>query len=323
MKKRYVFLIFIPLILLAFSIPHIILGNVQKVSLINVQEFTKENVVSTNGKLEEVAKSDIKAKIPVVAQNVLVEVGDSVKANQVVATVDVKRTKQALMSASSMSQLIPKEVVDTLANIDFEYDRVKSFIPNEIKSDFDGVVTSVSISGGKLCYPNETLITVSRQNENIRGKIDIPEDEIDNVKVGQQVTITPKANKDKRYFGTITKIFPTAYETINGTSKETVINAYVDIDNTENLKSGYNIDADIKLSQDQKVIGVPYSAINQDEDNKEFVYVYDNGKAVKKFIQIGYEGKNLAEVVSGLDKDDYIIKESQAIKQDGQRVSIK
>lgn len=323
MKKRVLVLIFIPLIILALSIPNIILGDIQTVSLIQLEEFTKENVVSTTGKLEEVAKSDITTKLPVVTENVLVEVGDKVTADQVLATVDTKKTKEALMSISAMADFIPEEVVETLADTDFDYNQITSLIPNEIKSDFDGVVTNVSISSGKLSYPSETLVTISKQDKNIRAKIDIPESQIENVKLGQQVIITPRANKDKECLGTVSKIFPTAYETLDGTTKETIINAYVDIENSADLKAGYNIDADIKLSEDETCVGVPYSAINQDEQNREFVYVYKDGKAVKKIVEIGYEGKELAQVLSGVDKGDYIIEDCQKIVKDGQRIFVK
>ncbi len=323
MKKRVLVLIFIPLIILALSIPNIILGDIQTVSLIQLEEFTKENVVSTTGKLEEVAKSDITTKLPVVTENVLVEVGDKVKADQVLATVDTKKTKEALMSISAMADYIPQEVVETLADTDFDYNQITSLIPNEIKSDFDGVVTNVSISSGKLSYPSETLVTISKQDKNIRAKIDIPESQIENVKLGQQVIITPRANKDKECLGTVSKIFPTAYETLDGTTKETIINAYVDIENSADLKAGYNIDADIKLAEDETCVGVPYSAINQDEKNREFVYVYKDGKAIKKIVEIGYEGKELAQVLSGVDKGDYIIEDCQKIIKDGQRIFVK
>lgn len=321
MKKRILLIIFIPLILLCLSIPNIILSNIQTVSLIRLEEFTKENVVSTNGKVEEIAKSDIKTKIPLITENVLVQVGDTVKANQVIATIDTKKTKEALMSVSTMSEFIPKEVVQTLA--DFEFDKVTSFIPNQIKSDFDGVVTSVSIASGKLSLPNETLVSVSKQDKNLRAKIDIPENQIEHIKLGQQVTITARFDEDKKYSGQISKIFPVAYETLNGTTKETILNAYVDIEDTNDLRAGYNIDADIKLAEDEKCVGVPYSAINQDEKNREYVYVFEDGKAVKKIIDVGYEGKDLAQVKSGIDKNDLIIKDCQSIKQEGQRIMVK
>lgn len=318
MKKKVLIIIFLPLFILAFSLPSIIMSFFQKVELVKLAEFTKENTVLASGKVEQILKSDVKSKIPLVFEDVLFDVGDNVKVGDTIAKVDVTKTKEAMMNISQMSDIIPQEVMETLSEFDFE--KASAIIPNEIKSDFNGTITSMSLIKGKMFYPNETLATISKQNDNLRAKIDILESQIKDIKEGQEVIITPTFNDDEKYLGHISLIFPTAFDTLKDASKETVVNAYVDIEDPKNLKSGYNIDAKIKLKDDEIIKGVPYSAVNQDEKNREFVYVYKDNKAVKKYVETGYEGKDLVQIVNGIEDDDLIINNSSSIKEDNQFV---
>jgi hypothetical protein len=53
---------------------------------------------------------------------------------------------------------------------------------------------------------------------------------------------------------------------------------------------------------------VPYEAISQDENNKEFVFAIQNSRAVKKEVVTGLENDAGIEILQGINSQDIIIK---------------
>ena len=72
------------------------------------------------------------------------------------------------------------------------------------------------------------------------------------------------------------------------------------------LKPGYTAKTSIILSEPEMMTLVPYEIINQDE-NGEYVYLLENNKAVKRYIQTGAELSEGIEIISGIKNGDYLI----------------
>ncbi|MPN44067.1 hypothetical protein SDC9_191628 [bioreactor metagenome] len=152
-------------------------------------------------------------------------------------------------------------------------------------------------------------------------RISILEDNLKNIKIGQAATVNGTAFTKEGYDGTITYISPSARQQYSGTSSETVVDAIVTLsEKDDSLKPGLSAKAKIQVSDLVESIIVPYDYVMQDEENREYVYLYDNGIAVKRIIVTGREFYEGFQIESGLSAGDRVIQNPGDIKQEKEKV---
>ena len=141
----------------------------------------------------------------------------------------------------------------------------------------------------------------------------ISELDIAKIEIGQKARITLAAYPGEIFSGTVTDIARTARDQYNGAVLETVVDITVTPDAPdERIRSGLSADVEIELSDPREICVVPYAAIGQD-DAGEYVYVYENGRSVRRSITTGAEFADGAEIISGIEKTDVIFKEPDKI----------
>ena len=74
------------------------------------------------------------------------------------------------------------------------------------------------------------------------------------------------------------------------------------------MKSGYTTKAKIIIEQVDYALTIPYEAVMQDEENREYVYVIEDSRAKKRYITTGLELSKGFEVLDGIDENTFIIK---------------
>ncbi len=190
-----------------------------------------------------------------------------------------------------------------------------------IKSPVSGLVTALNVTGQSLVNPATSLVTVADpQRKQVRASI--AEAYIQDVAVGMRCTITGDGFRDRTYTGHVTKIMPYAYQTQTLTGVgDTVVDVIVQIDNADAaLLSG--VTAQVKIENDirEDALLVPYEAVRQDKNNVEYVYVVENGRAVRKDIVTGYELTDSIELVSGISLGDIVITSTPDGLQNGRPV---
>ena len=79
------------------------------------------------------------------------------------------------------------------------------------------------------------------------------------------------------------------------------------------MKPGYTVSGVIKDQDPQSALIIPYEAIQQDELNQEYVYVYESGRAVRRNIVTGQELSWGVAVDMGLSEEDAVIQNASAI----------
>ncbi len=169
-----------------------------------------------------------------------------------------------------------------------------------LKSPYSGQVSRVEKEEGELAQPQDVLVTVLPSSP-FQTKVDIYEEDIVEVKVGDPVEINLVAFPGESLEGEVSAVDPgekmidgvVYYETTIG-FKET----------REGIKSGMTADIVITTARRENVLAVPEDAV---ENNT--VRVFSDGKIKNKEIKIGMEGEELIEVVSGLKEGDRVIVE--------------
>ena len=289
------------------------------VEVLKLQEETYTPKVYASGKIEEKNEKEITSDLPLIPEKVYVNIGDEVKAGDVLAKIDVPATVQALLNLSKASEYLPKELTEYLETVDLE--ELSSYIPREIVSTGTGVISAINLNQGSLVYPTETAAVIS-QPQQLRVCLSIPEEYVEAVKIGQRIKIKVNAVKDS-YEGEVSLVFPTARSQLNGTSEETVVDIYGEFDQIDQkLKSGYSVTGEIFTDEPQKIWTLPYQAIGQDDSGQEYVYIYQDGRACRKEIETGEEMEESVEICSGLHPEDYVIADCGTVKEDGDYVTL-
>ena len=142
--------------------------------------------------------------------------------------------------------------------------------------------------------------------------LNIDELDIDNVAVGQVVNITSDAKDGQAFTGVVTKVSVVG-TTSGGTTTYPVT---VRIDDTEGLRPGMNVDAEIVLSSADDVLAIPSLAVNR---GNTVLITADSPSAVNALDQEAPEGYVYVSVETGVSDDSYI--EITSGLQDGDTVA--
>jgi RND family efflux transporter MFP subunit len=200
------------------------------------------------------------------------------QARQNYAAVDVARTNVANAQAAL-----------ALARKNLQY----AVIPAPI----DGFVTERTADLGEYVSPQQKVVTLVRTNP-LRIRIDIPEQAIPEVKVGQAVSITTSAWPDKNFAGRVARIAP------NVSAQSRTLTVEAEIANSSNaLKPGQFATVRIMQERSAPAVLVPARAVlNQAGVNR--VFVIKNGHAEQRLVQTGQTEGDLIEIRNGVAADE-------------------
>lgn len=129
--------------------------------------------------------------------------------------------------------------------------------------------------------------------------LNIDELDIDNVEVGQTVNITSDAKEGQTFTGVVTKVSVVG-TTSGGTTTYPVT---VRIDDTEGLRPGMNVDAEIVLSSADDVLAIPSLAVNR---GNTVLITADSPSAANALDQEAPDGYVYVQVETGVSDDSYI-----------------
>lgn len=266
----------------------------------DVRSYTE--TVCGSGGLAYIGQREITSALPLVIEKYVVSEGDTVAVGDTIATVD-RESSAALIE--SLGQV--KALAVAAANLS----TAVSLLPDKITSDCAGRVISTG-GNGRAIQSGYSIATIAR-TENLTVTAAVSELDIAAVAVGQQVNFTLAAYPDEVFFGTVTGISESARSQYNGAVLETVVDVTITPESVdERLKSGLSADVEIQLSEPRKICVVPYDAIAQDELG-EYVYIYENGKAMRRDIFTGAEFADGAEVRKGVSETDIIFRNPEKI----------
>lgn len=260
-----------------------------------------ESVTGT-GELAYLGQHDITSALPLVIEKTLVQEGDIVEVGDTIAMID-RESSAALIE--SLGQVAALAISAT------NLSTAVALLPEKITSDCSGRVISTAKSG-QAVQSGYSIATVA-QTEDLAVTAAVSELDIAKVSVGQDVRFQLAAYPDDVFFGTVSAISQSARNQYNGAVLETVVDVTITPgEPDERLKSGLSAEVEIQLSEPRKIYVLPYSAIAQD-DTGEYVYVYENGNAVRRDIFTGAEFADGTEIKKGISASDIVFKNPQEI----------
>jgi multidrug efflux pump subunit AcrA (membrane-fusion protein) len=166
-------------------------------------------------------------------------------------------------------------------------------------SPIDGYVAERSADLGEYVSPTSKVATIVRINP-LRIRIDVPEQAIPEVKVGQSVSVTTSAWPDKNFSGRIARISPN----VSPSSRTLTVEAEVE-NSSGVLKPGQFASVRILQERAQPAVLVPVRAVRT-ESGVSRVFVIKDGHAQQRLVQLGQTESDLVEVKSGVAADEQV-----------------
>ena len=207
-----------------------------------------------------------------------------------------------------------------------------------IYSPMDGIVTQLNVELAERVlgsgFSQGTNIMTVADLSNMEAVVDVDENDVVLVSVGDTANVKVDAFGDRIFHGVVTEIGNSAKSTGFGT-QEQVVNFSVKIkliDLDFNLRPGMSCNADIETETVENVISVPIQSVTARTDvpstkdttkvekkdgesgqmpmmnkPKEVVFLADNGKAKMVVVETGISDDNYLEIKSGLSEGDVVI----------------
>ncbi len=277
------------------TVPSVAADSAPAASVISAKTVSYAESLAGNGSLSFAGQSDVTSALPLVIARSCVSEGDLVQAGDIVAIVDRNGTSTFIQSLGQLPQLaIASASLSTAI----------SLIPDEITADHSGIVLS-SVCNGAAVEAGSAICTIASTDELIL-TVPVSEQYISRISEGQQVSFSLTAYPDEVFAGTVTGIAGSARSKYVGSVLETVVDVRISPGSyDERLKTGLTADVSFALTQPRNICILPYEAIGQDEAG-EYVYLYQDGKAVRRRIFTGAEFPDGTEILKGVTAEDSV-----------------
>lgn len=178
----------------------------------------------------------------------------------------------------------------------------KNVSDNVILSPISGYISERNADPGEYISPNQPnakLATIVRTAV-LRLRIDIPEQSIARVAVGQSVSAQVSAYPDRKFAGTIVRKLPS----LNRQSRTLTVEA--EIDNPGGLlKPGQFATVRITQSKPAPAVMVPASAVRADGETS-VVFVIKDGIANERLVQVGLLENDYIEIKQGVQENEVV-----------------
>lgn len=285
------------------AVPEAVESAVPASETLYASERSYYETVSGSGSLCFLGQREVTSPLPLVISSFCVSEGDVVEIGDKIANVDREATATLIESLGQVSQLAV-----AAANLS----TAVALIPSEVTADCAGRVISTAGDGSSV-ESGYSIATIAGTDE-LALSAAISELDIAKVQEGQRAIFTCAAYPDDVFTGKVTHIASAARNQYNGAVLETVVDIVVSPDSTDvRLKSGLSADVDIVLSEPRQICVLPYEAIAQDEGG-EYVYVYENGAAVRRGIFTGAEFTDGTEVLKGVSPGETVFAKPEEIE---------
>lgn len=177
-------------------------------------------------------------------------------------------------------------------------------------SPIDGYVAERTADLGEYVSPTAKVATIVRINP-LRVRIDIPEQAIPSVTVGQSVSITTSAWPDRNFSGRVARISPN----VTPTSRTLTVEA--EIENSSGvLKPGQFATVRILQARSEPAVLVPARAVRT-ESGVSRVFVMRDGYARERVVQVGQTEGDLVEIKSGIAADEVVATSNLELLSEG------
>ena len=313
-----------------------------KTSVIQTSESNMSQAYSAT--IEEENGTALSFSVGGTIVKLLVNEGQSVSKGQLIATLDdtslsnsytsakagLNQAKDAydrmkqLHDAGSLAEIKWIETETQLSQAEAAYEIArKNLNDTKLYAPYSGVISEKAAEVGQNVNAGTTVVKIVTARQ-LDAKIAVPETEIASMTIGQAADITVQALGGRTFHGTVREKGVVA----NASSRSYDVKIRVQ-DAPADLLPGMvasvvmaNNSKKEAADAEPKAIVIPADIVQLADDNRNFLWVVEDGKASRRFITIGEYTANGVTVVDGLASGDVVIVEGQQKVCDGTAVEI-
>jgi len=234
----------------------------------------------------------------------------------------VKTAEVAVRQGQAMLDKARSDVTAAAASIKvsrFDAERVQAMRGYEtIAAPYDGVVTHRNVKVGDLTEAGsrgQALFTVAR-DDLVRITVGVPEMYAIEVEPGDRALIRLQASAGKDFEGKVTRTSWTL------DAKNRTLRTEIDVPNPKGaLRPGLYAYATIVVEEHAGALTVPITALVR-QDSQSFCIAVVDGRAVRKPVAVGLEDGTRAEILSGLEGNEAVVKAYAASFAEGQPLAV-
>lgn len=292
--------------------------------------------INLPGVIEPWTRLQLMAKIGGTIEEVLVTEGSHVKKGDILARIEELDYKIASERAQALFKLAkedferdlalfnkgvtPTAALDTnrakMQTAKADYDNAQLMLRRTvITSPMDGVIRRLDAKIGLQLAVGDPIAEIL-EIDRVKAVIGIPESDVTAVRKLDTIALTIQALDDKKIQASKHFLSPAPETTAR------IYNLELKIDNQEGeILTGMFVRADIIKVSAKDTISIPfYSVISRNDE--QYVYIEEEGLAVKKSVSLGIMENWMVQVVDGLDVGDKLIVEGHRDVVEGQKIHV-
>ncbi len=224
-------------------------------------------------------------------------------------------------SAESTYNLTAAQLSQAVETQQSNYDTLKSQLADvesaingngTITAPCDGIIVSVNYTDGSSVKADEAIVTIAKTSS-VNMSISLSEDDITNVKIGQQAQITLSAYDDQTFDATVESI-STSPARSGSASVSYTVTAKMTGDNTEQVYNGMSGEVTLIQKQVKDAVYVPDQTVTFDNGVSTVLVKKQDGTQQKTTVTTGFSNGRYVEILSGLQEGDTVLAESAVVK---------
>lgn len=302
------------------------------------------DAVYAAGSIEPTVTQPIASRVMGRLTAVLVDEGDTVRKGQVLARLEagdlqssvdeaLARQKWAKVQYARTQELVKQHFVAPveLDRAQADLDAAQATVNRTqalrdvltLVAPADGVILKRDGEVGQVIPAGQVLMTLSCCAP-LRATVDVDEEDIGRVHKGQLVVLRADALPGKTLQGQVNDITP------KGDPVSRSYRVRIKLDSIQGLLAGMTVEANLILTQREKALLVPSTAVikaverkeadGKASDQKDAVWVVQNGHAHRQAIQVGIAGNTKTEVLSGLADGTQVVTQPTPDLNEGRAV---
>ncbi len=192
-----------------------------------------------------------------------------------------------------------------------------------LEAPFGGIITGRYLEDGELYsgapgMSGKAAVVTLMQINPVKITVSISEQYFPLIKNGMKVRVAADVYPDKSFEGTIFRVHPTIDPLSRSFRAEVRIN-----NNSELLRPGMFARSYIDMGEQEAFVVPANAVLMQEGTNERYIFVVENGIAVRKPVTLGQRFDDRFEIAGGdLKEGDSLVTDGQARLNNGQKVEI-
>jgi membrane fusion protein (multidrug efflux system) len=306
------------------------------VEVASLTQGSIESVLRFSSSLEVESRVEVFSQAKRLVTELLVEEGDHVERNQLLARLQSEEQESALAKVESelaraerefrrQERLRDQELISEQAFTDAKFnleqlqisveDARRELSYTEVRAPIAGTITARSVNLGDQVQIGQQLFEMM-DFDTMVARVFVPEKHLPELRPGLDVRITAAGTGGREFAGKVQRIAPVV-DAKSGTVKVTVA-----IGGQRDLRPGLYVDVDLVTATHRDAVLVPKRAVVYDNDQM-FVYrLGDESRVERVYIEPRLTDKNHIEPADGLLRGDRVVIAGQAGLKDAALVEL-